>query len=65
FTVNLIGMGIGPGLVGFFTDFVFEDTEMLYMSLVLTAAITIPFAVLLLAWGLKQYRVSLDAVPAA
>ncbi|MFN3233534.1 MAG: spinster family MFS transporter [Alphaproteobacteria bacterium] len=59
FTVNLIGMGVGPGLVGFFTDFVFGDTNQLYLSLVLTAAITIPPAALLLAWGLKHYRKSL------
>lgn len=70
FTVNLIGMGVGPGLVGFFTDYVFEDTSKLYLSLALTAAVTIPFAAILLMWGLKHYRGSLErserleAVPA-
>ena len=64
FTVNLIGMGVGPGLVGFFTDFVFGDTEQLYLSLVLTAALTIPPAALLLALGLKHYRTSLEEASA-
>ena len=53
-------MGVGPGLVGFFTDFVFEDTEKLHLSLVATAAITVPFAFVLLAWGLKHYRASYE-----
>lgn len=60
FTVNLIGMGVGPGLVGFFTDFVFEDTAKLNLSIALTAGITIPFAAILLIWGLKHFRNSIE-----
>lgn len=60
FTVNLVGMGVGPGLVGFLTDFVFGDPSQLYLSLALTALLTIPPAIILLGWGLKHYRASVE-----
>lgn len=60
FTVNLIGMGVGPGVVGFFTDYLFKDTSDLYLSLSLTAAITVPLGAALLTWGLKHFRTSIE-----
>jgi MFS family permease len=56
FFANLIGMGIGPALVGFFTDYVLGDDSKLNLSLSLTAAATLPVAALILALGLRPFR---------
>ena len=47
-------------MVGFLTDFVFGDPSQLYLSLALTALLTIPPAIILLGWGLKHYRASVE-----
>jgi predicted MFS family arabinose efflux permease len=60
FCVNLIGMGIGPGIVGFFTDFVFGDSGALNASLALTAAVTVPLAATGLWLGLPHFRRSVS-----
>jgi MFS family permease len=64
FFANLIGMGIGPALVGFFTDFVLGDAGQLNLALSLTAAVTLPAAALILALGLRPYRESMAAAKA-
>ena len=64
FFANLIGMGIGPALVGFFTDFVLGDAGQLNLALSLTAAVTLPIAALILALGLRPYRESMAAAKA-
>lgn len=64
FFANLIGMGIGPALVGFFTDFVLGDASQLNLALSLTAAVTLPIAALILALGMRPYRHSVEAAKA-
>jgi len=55
FMFNIIGFGLGPSVVPLFTDHVFHDDNMLRYSLVCTAAILGPLAVLTLWSGLKPY----------
>ncbi len=55
FMFNIVGVGLGPSVVPLFTDYVFHDEQMLKYSLVCTAAILGPLAVLTMAWGLKSY----------
>jgi MFS family permease len=56
FCVNLIGGGFGPTLIALFTDFVFQDAQALPYALSLSAALTLPVAVALLAvlWRLQR-----------
>lgn len=61
FFANLIGMGVGPGLVGFFTDYLLFDPAKLNIALSLTAAMTIPVAAIVLMLGLKPFRASVAA----
>lgn len=60
FVVNLIGIGLGPLLVGMITEFVFQDMNKVGWSLVIvgTAAGLLSAALLLL--GLSRFRRSLD-----
>ena len=58
FFANLIGMGVGPGLVGFFTDYVLFDPGKLNIALSLTAMATVPVAAIILMLGLKPFRAS-------
>src|SRR5882672_2527068 len=55
FMFNIIGFGLGPSVVPLFTDHVFHDEQMLSYSLVCTAAILGPLAVLTLWSALKSY----------
>ncbi|MEE8370822.1 MAG: MFS transporter [Sphingomonadales bacterium] len=48
FLLNIIGLGMGPSTVAFFTDFVFMDEARLGWSISITAAISIPVATFLL-----------------
>jgi MFS family permease len=48
FCMNLIGGGFGPTLVALFTDHVFQDAQALPFSLSISAALTLPAAILLL-----------------
>ncbi len=61
FFANLIGMGVGPGLVGFLTDYVLLDPDKLNVALSLTAVMTIPLAAIILMLGLKPFRASVEA----
>ena len=61
FINNIIGLGFGPTLVGLFTDYVFKDDASLNLSLVSTACISMPLAVVLFSYGLRHYRASVAA----
>ena len=61
FINNIIGLGFGPTMVGLFTDYVFHNDASLNLSLVSTACISIPPAIVLFAYGLKYYRASVEA----
>lgn len=54
-TTNLFGYGLGPLLVGYFTDSVFQDPKAINYSLLLLSLITTPFALGLLLWSRKAY----------
>jgi MFS family permease len=53
FLVNLVGGGLGPTVIAVFTDFLFHDTRALPNALALSAALTLPVAVALLALLLR------------
>ncbi|MFN3231498.1 MAG: spinster family MFS transporter [Alphaproteobacteria bacterium] len=56
FCANLIGLGIGPVVVGLFTDRVFADEMMLGYSLAATIAVATPISIIVLALTLKHFR---------
>jgi MFS family permease len=56
FFTNLIGLALGPTVVAFFTDFVFQDDAKLNYSMALAAAIFAPMAAVVVYSGLKDFR---------
>jgi len=60
FVMNLIGLGIGPTAVALVTDYVFRDDNAVNHSLLIVATSAHVAAALLLGWGLKPFRHSLD-----
>jgi MFS family permease len=54
--INLIGLGLGPFLVAFFTDFVFHDEKLVGLSLGLVSALAALLSVLCLASAIGPYR---------
>ena len=60
FVVNLIGLGLGPTLVAWCTDYVFGDVAMVRYSLLIVGVGAGVAALVTLAWGLTHYRNSLD-----
>jgi MFS family permease len=60
FVVNLLGLGIGPWAVAFFTDYVFRGDESVRYSLLIVATAAHLIAGALLWIGLKPYSRSLD-----
>ncbi len=59
FSVNLIGLGIGPTFVALLTDYLYKDPALVGYSLATIAAIMAPLSALILYTGLKYYRASL------
>jgi MFS family permease len=53
---NLIGLGLGPTSVAFFTDFVFRDEARVGSSILLTYAIFAPLAVLCMLSATRSMR---------
>jgi MFS family permease len=49
FFVNLVGGGFGPTLVAVFTDYLFHESQALPHALALSAVLTLPIAIALLA----------------
>lgn len=58
FILNLIGIGLGPLLVAFFTDFVFKDESMIRYSIVFLYLIGGGFGLLFSWLSLKPYRLA-------
>jgi MFS family permease len=54
--VNLIGLGCGPFLVAFFTDFVFHDEHKVGLSLGLVCALSASLGSVCLALAIRPYR---------
>lgn len=60
FVINLIGLGIGPTAVAMTTDYVFHNDNMVNYSLVIVCTLAHVISGLLLWFGMKHFRVSLD-----
>jgi len=58
---SLIGMTVGPTAIAMMTDYLFRDDYALRYSMVLLAAVMIPVALSIIAFGLKPYRASAAA----
>jgi MFS family permease len=56
FILNLIGIGLGPLLVAFFTDYVFKDESMIRYSMMMLYLIGGGFGLLFSYVSLKPYR---------
>ena len=54
--VNIVGLGLGPLIVGVFTDYYFTDPADLRYSLAIVTASSAPLAMLFLAAGFSNYR---------
>ena len=61
FMTSLLGLALGPSAVAALTDFVFVGDSYLAYSLSLLPVLVCPLAALLLAWGLKYYRIALSS----
>ncbi len=60
FVVNLIGLGLGPSAVAMTTDYIFRDDNAVRYSLLAVATAAHVISSLLLWFGLKPYRRSLE-----
>ena len=59
FWLNLAGIGTGPIVVAFFTDYVFHSDQALGYSLACLAAVTVPLSALFFCAGLRPFRSTL------
>ena len=59
---NILGLGLGPSVVAFLTTYAFEDPAMVGWSIVITFAIFMPIASLLLRAGCGPMRAEVDAM---
>lgn len=59
FVVNLIGLGLGPSAIAWTTDYLFKDDLKINYSLVLIGGVANVVAILLLFFGLSQFRKSI------
>ena len=59
FFINIIGMGLGPLLVAFFTDSIFHDEKMIKYSLVALYVVGGIATIISFLWGMKNYEKAL------
>ena len=60
FTLNLIGLGLGPTLVALLTDFTFKDEAMLRYSLLIVGVTASIFAAFCFYLSMKPYRETIE-----
>ena len=60
-STNVIGLAIGPFLVAFGTDYIFNDPNLIAYSLSLVAVIVAPIGSILFCIGIKEYREKFEA----
>jgi MFS family permease len=60
FVANVIGVGLGPVVVAMITDYVFHDEHAVGLAITTATLAITPPVVLLLWWGLKPFRESLE-----
>lgn len=53
---NVLGLGLGPTLVAVTTDYIFQDSNMVHISLAAVSLVVAPMAVILLASGRASLR---------
>ena len=61
-STNVIGLAIGPFLVAFGTDYIFNDPNLIAYSLSLVAVIVAPIGSILFCIGIKEYREKFETV---
>lgn len=59
FVINLIGLGLGPTMIAWVTDFGFRDESMLRYSILIVTTVAHVISGVLLWLGIKQFRESL------
>ena len=64
FCTNVLAFAIGPLLVAIFTDYVFQDQQLLKYSIALSTAILGPITILVTWQGLKPYARTFDRIAA-
>lgn len=64
FIVNFIGLGAGPSVVAFITDFVYADEARLNWALATAVAVVTPITVALYLKGLKPFAAAMRAAKA-
>jgi len=60
FLTNMIGMGMGPLLVGLLTDFVFKDEALVGTSLAIVLSLAGMMTIGLLFGGIKPFRAATE-----
>lgn len=65
FSVNLIGLGLGPTAVALVTDYVFHDDNAVGYSMLIVGSVANLSAIALLASGLKPFRETLERLRSA
>ena len=62
FVLILIGAGLGPFMVAFFTDYVFKDPLLIHYSLSLFGGIFVPVAFIIFYSGLKPFAKMIEEI---
>jgi MFS family permease len=62
FSINLIGLGIGPTAVGALTQYAFRSDDAVRYSLVIVTSVACALAAVLLYGALKPFVASLERV---
>ncbi len=60
FVTNIMGMAVGTSMLAVFTDFIFQDDDMLHYSIASINALFYPIAALMFWFCLPAYRKALD-----
>jgi MFS family permease len=61
FVTNMVGIGLGPTFIAFFTDIVFKNDQAVGYSMSISVAVGCSIGVFLFWRGLKPYRACLAA----
>lgn len=56
FTINLVGLGLGPQLLPLLSDHVFRDESRIHLAMLVVTVISEVLAAVLLWWGLPHFR---------
>lgn len=62
--VNVVGLGFGATFIALITDFMFQDDMALRYSIVVSSLIIAPLVIIILAYGLKHFRICVEEINA-